>query len=247
MAVAGQPQKMEMMPPGQIAGFPPAIAYLGSLDQLIVKQKKELMEILTGFEMANKYNVFNSMRQQVFFVAEESETCERMCCAPNRGFQLHVLDNGNQEVARFSREFAYCKGCCWCADGECGWQVKVECPPGNFLGYIKQRTSKCAPHYSIHDRNNTHMFTIWGPCCICQDICCPDDVEFPIMTPDLQKRIGCVAKQWRGCCAEALSDADTFSVTFPMDLAIEIKILMFGACFMVDYMNFEGGGGGGGG
>lgn len=33
-----------MMPPGQIAGFSPAIAYLGSLDQLIVKQKKELME-----------------------------------------------------------------------------------------------------------------------------------------------------------------------------------------------------------
>ena len=34
-----------------------------------------------------------------------------------------------------------------------------------------------------------------------------------ITTPDLQKRVGCVAKQWKGCCAETLTDADTFSVT----------------------------------
>ena len=28
------------------------------------------ISVLTGFEMANKYEVFNNMRQQVFFVAE---------------------------------------------------------------------------------------------------------------------------------------------------------------------------------
>ena len=44
-----------------------------------------------------------------------------------------------KEVARFSREFCCCKGCCWCADGSCGWQVEVESPVGNPLGYVEQR------------------------------------------------------------------------------------------------------------
>lgn len=245
MAVLGQPRGMEMQQ--GFAGLPPALNYLASIDQLIVKQKKELLEILTGFETANKYEIYNNMKQQIFFVAEESSTMQRMCCAPNRAFQLHVLDNSSQEVAKFSREFACCKGCCWCADGSCGWQIDIEAPLGHRIGYVRQRTSKCSPHYSIHDQRNTHLFTIWGPCCICQDVCCPEDVEFPITTPDLRKRVGCVAKQWRGCCAENWTDADTFSVTFPVDLPLESKVLMFGACFMVDYMNFENQGGGGGG
>ena len=35
------------------------------LDQLVVKQQVEVLEVLTGFETANKYKVFNSLGQQV--------------------------------------------------------------------------------------------------------------------------------------------------------------------------------------
>ena len=49
---------------GQVAGLPPSVTYLSQLDQLIVKQKKELMESklvprgLTACE-TSEYSVFN--------------------------------------------------------------------------------------------------------------------------------------------------------------------------------------------
>lgn len=242
MAVTGQPSTkfgMELGGGPGGAALPPALAYLASVDQLIVKQKKEMLEILTGFETANRYEVYNNMNQQVFFVAEESSTCER-CFFPNiRSFQLHVLDNNSQEVMRISRDFLCCKGCCWCAEGSCGVIQTIEAPVGHPVGYIRQKGSKWKPHYGIFDNRDQHLFTIWGPCCPCQAVCCTDDVEFPITTNDLKTRVGMIAKQWRGVCVETITDADQFSVTFPMDMAVETKALFIGALFMVDYLVFE--------
>merc|ERR1711963_243153 len=36
-------------------GCPPGLQYLAMVDQLVVKQKVELLEAFTGFETANKY------------------------------------------------------------------------------------------------------------------------------------------------------------------------------------------------
>ena len=44
-----------------------------------------------------------------------------------------------QEVMRITREFAVCKGCCWCADGSCGFRMDVQAPVGNHIGYIRQK------------------------------------------------------------------------------------------------------------
>ena len=35
------------------------------VDQLLIKQKVEILEAVTGFETANKYEVLNSMGQNV--------------------------------------------------------------------------------------------------------------------------------------------------------------------------------------
>ena len=82
--------------------------------------------VLTDFETQNKYRVFNSMGQQVFFIQEgnqsililnqnsqkelsllmlqwinlwlcsESGCCWRYCCGPDRKFMMHITDNNNQ-------------------------------------------------------------------------------------------------------------------------------------------------------
>ena len=70
------------------------------VDQLLIKQKVEVLEVVTGFETANKYEVLNSMGQhvgelliendiftgkfQVYAAKEDSDCCTRMCCGPNR-------------------------------------------------------------------------------------------------------------------------------------------------------------------
>ena len=46
-------------------GCPPGLQYLTMVDQLLIKQKVEILEAVTGFETANKYEVLNSLGQNV--------------------------------------------------------------------------------------------------------------------------------------------------------------------------------------
>ena len=48
-----------------MSGCPPGLQYLTMVDQLLIKQKVEILEAVTGFETANKYEVLNSMGQNV--------------------------------------------------------------------------------------------------------------------------------------------------------------------------------------
>ena len=56
-----------MAPPQPPPGCPPGLQYLTMLDQVLVKQKVEILEAFTGFETKNKYKVFNSLGQQVYY------------------------------------------------------------------------------------------------------------------------------------------------------------------------------------
>ena len=82
-------------------GCPPGLQYLTMVDQLLIKQKVEILEAMTGFETANKYEVLNSLGQnvgksywlipwlikinkQVYKAKEDSDCCTRNCCGPGR-------------------------------------------------------------------------------------------------------------------------------------------------------------------
>ena len=86
-----------------MSGCPPGLQYLTMVDQLLIKQKVEILEAVTGFETANKYEVLNSMGQnvginhpqmsnhlnylvnlQVYKAKEDSDCCTRNCCGPGR-------------------------------------------------------------------------------------------------------------------------------------------------------------------
>jgi hypothetical protein len=75
-----------MMPmPVSHAACPPGLEYLTQINQLLVKQKVELLEAMVGFEGANKYTIKNSMGQKVYYAKEGScvLACFRVC--------LHLL------------------------------------------------------------------------------------------------------------------------------------------------------------
>lgn len=228
-----------MQAPGAIPGCPPGLEYLAQIDQLIVKQQIELLEALTGFETRNRYRVFNNLGQQVYFAQEESDCCMRYMCGPARAFEIIITDNNGLAVMKFRREFKCCAGCCWCANSEgCAFYLYVEAPPGNPVGYVRQEQSSWKPNFSLYTTDDQPLARIHGPCCICNCPCC-GDVEFPVMSPDDTNQIGRVAKQWSGALREWLTDADTFSVTFPMDMDVRMKAVMFGALFLIDFMYFE--------
>lgn len=232
----GQQPPMMAMPQG-FAGCPPGLEYLTQLDQLVVKQQVELLEALTGFETENKYRIFNSLGQQCYFAREKSSCLMRYFCGPGRGFKINITDNQNREVMTIERPFKCMAGCCWCAGSDCCSQVvEIRDSQGQLLGKVAQQASAWSPHYLVYDWNDSPISRIRGPCCTCS---CGSDVKFPVTSPDESASIGLISKQWTGFVKEMFTDADTFSVTFPMDMDVRCKAVMLGALFLVDFMHFE--------
>lgn len=55
-------------------------------------------------------------------------------------FLLLTLHDAKQEVMTVSHGFRCCIGCCWCAgcSNHCAYDIAIEAPPGNVIGYVKQ-------------------------------------------------------------------------------------------------------------
>lgn len=227
-----------MQPPGQMAGVPPGLEYLTQLDQILAHQIVSLMEAFTGWETTNKYAIKNSMGQQCYYAFEESGACMRQCCKANREFNMHIVNNHNQEVMKIYRPFKCCSGCCWCAGccDHCAQELVVESPPGTMIGRVKQLGTGWKLKFSVEDAHGNTQLIVNGPCCTCA--CC-SDVEFPVMSNNEQQQVGMVSKQWTGFVKEAFTKADNFGITFPMDLDVKTKATLIGAMFLIDFMAFE--------
>lgn len=65
---------------------------------------------LVGFESNNKYEVRNTLGQNVFYAVEENDCLSRQCCGPLRPFSIHVLDNYGQEIITITRPIR-CMSC----------------------------------------------------------------------------------------------------------------------------------------
>lgn len=211
---------------------PPGLEYLTQIDQLLIQQQVELLEAFTGFETNNKYKICNSLGQQVYFAAEDTDCCTRQCCGPGRPFEMQIHDNMQREVIHLSRPLR-CSSCWFPC---CLQEVEVQAPIGNIVGYCAQLWSVCIPKFAIQNANRETVLLIEGPFCQC-NMC--GDVEFQVLSADGQNQVGKISKQWTGLVREAFTDADNFGITFPMDLDVKIKAVILGACFLIDFMFFE--------
>lgn len=219
------------MPQG-IPNCPPGLEYLTMIDQLLVHQKVELLEALTGFETCNKFTIKNSSGQKVYHAVEDSDCLTRNCCGPMRPFDMKILDNFKQEVIHLNRPLA-CDSCFFPC---CLQSMEVSSPPGTVVGSIEQEWSILTPQFRIKNAAGDVVLRIEGPFCTFS-IC--GDVEFKVMSKDGGTQVGKISKQWAGLLREAFTDTDYFGITFPLDLDVRMKAVMLGACFLIDAMFFE--------
>lgn len=220
-----------MQAPQGVPNCPPGLEYLAQIDQLLVRQKVELLEAIIDFETKNKYLITNTLGQKVYFAGEESGCCARNCCGPIRPFDLKIVDNFGQHVINLHRPLA-CQDCCFPC---CLQTMEVSSPPGTVIGVIEQKWSIFTPKFVVKNANGEEMLRIEGPCCTCR--CC-SDVKFHIFSSSNTK-IGTISKQWSGIVKESLTDADNFGITFPIDLDVKMKATLLGALFLIDMMYFE--------
>eukprot|EP00118_Oscarella_pearsei_P017323 m.171010 g.171010 ORF g.171010 m.171010 type:complete len:251 (+) comp39047_c0_seq45:48-800(+) len=234
--IMNQPQRgANLMPmPEGVAGVPPGLEYLAQIDQLLIQQMIELVELVTGFETENKYIIKNTMGQQVYFAAEKSDCYPRQWCGPSRPFSMSILDNYQREVLHFERPLR-CQGRFY----PCCLQImEIQGPDRAPLGFIKEKYTCNEPCWYITDAADQVKLFIKGPCCCC--ICkCYADTEYQVFSADETTEVGKITAQWSGCAQEYFTKAGNFSVAFPMDMAVEMKALLLGAVFLIDYMYYE--------
>ncbi|KAH0812654.1 hypothetical protein GEV33_010136 [Tenebrio molitor] len=208
---------------------PPGLEYLAQIDQLLVHQKIELLEVVTGFETNNQYNIKNSLGQQVYFAKEDTDCLTRNCCGPIRPFDMKIFDNFRNEVIHLYRPLA-CNNCCFPC---CLQSIEVSAPPGNLIGVVQQEWSLCIPIFSVKNANYETVLRIEGPFCT---ISCCGDVDFEVTAIDGETQVGKITKQWSGLVREMFTDSDHFGVTFPIDLDVKMKAVLLGALFLINIL-----------
>ncbi|XP_074047225.1 phospholipid scramblase 1-like [Macrotis lagotis] len=234
----GMSQWAQWNPATVSTNCPPGLEYLTQIDQLLIHQQIEILEVLTGFETNNKYEIKNSFGQRVYFAVEENDCCTRNCCGPSRPFVIKILDNLGKEVITFQRPLR-CSSCCFPC---CLQKLEIQSPPGVTVGYVAQTWHPFLPKFTILNEQHQEVLKISGPCIVCR--CCTN-LDFDIKSLNEETIVGKITKQWTGIIKEAFTDTDNFSIQFPMDLDVKMKAVMLGACFLIDFMFFETTGGSG--
>ena len=245
---------------------PDALSELLKAKEVIVEQKIELMEALTGCETPNRYNVFliDKERQKKFlFKCKESSNWFCRNCVPssNRSFYLkmhHIVSSNKstdykQTIADFERPFMFTCLCCCRPQmdgffkGEETDENNQQFGTGEKMGKVVEPFS-CGPTLLIYGADGNVKWKVYGEYCQCgfwaRDISVGKcyEVDFWIYENDAdvstQKPVGNIHKVFKGL-SELVTDSDAFILTFPKKANAIERIMLIGSVIMIDYRFYE--------
>ena len=192
---------------------------LEHIGRLIVSQRKEWGEILSGFETRNKYIVLDETGREVYLALEEGGSfLVRSFLKALRPFKIVVLTLDQQPVLQIHRPFRLYFH-----------QVEIQDATGRPLGTVQRRFSVLRRRYDVLDDQGQVIHELFGPLL--------HPWTFEIRRDETV--LGRITKRWSGLGKEAFTDADNFGVEWPEDWPPQIKALLLGAVFLIDFMYFE--------
>lgn len=203
--------------------------FVNSSKQFMIKQKKEWLEILSGFETKNNYQVFDSNKNQIGYIAELGsglmQTLKRLFLRSHRPFEFLISNTQGQELLKVHRPFFW-----FFSD------LYVE-HEGKKYGSIHRRFSIIYKSYSILDPQGIEIYRIKSPIWRLW--------TFPILNKT-EQQIGVITKKWQGLLKEVFTDADAFFIDLESpEVTTEQKVLLFISGISVDFDFFEQNQGGG--
>ncbi|CAG8039467.1 unnamed protein product [Penicillium nalgiovense] len=97
-------------PRGVLKENHPAISILAN-SGIVVQRELEMMNVMIGFEQANKYVIMDAQGNHIGYMAEQDKglanTMARQWLHTHRSFVTHVFDRQENEVLRFNRPFSW--------------------------------------------------------------------------------------------------------------------------------------------
>jgi len=228
-------------------------------DGIFIKQKMDLMEMMTGCEQGNTYQVYplgkdGDKKGKKLYKAKEKSGCFAKQCmsAECRPFQLKInLDDDSEELDNEPFLFVDrpCKCTFYCCNRPEITVTYVEDGKNEYVGKVKNPWTCYDIELELYDKDNNLRYKIVGNCCQVGLWCkgpldCCQTIDFDIKTPSGEIVAG-LRKKSPGCVAAMVSEADNFSVHFPANCTKEDKALIMCAVMFLDFRYFEEKQGGG--
>lgn len=200
----------------------PLAPLLSGLEAVSVKQKKEMAEIVLGFDVANRYVVVDPSGQSRGEVLEEANgflgMVLRNVLSTWRPLALHVRDAAGNEIARFLKSFSI-------------FFHRLDVfVGGERLGRIRRTWSLLGRKYTVEDADGRvvakikrPLFRLW---------------RYPVYD-ERGTEIARIGKKWGGVFTELFTDADTYGVRFTDACDPPLRALLFASMFLIDMTNTE--------
>lgn len=201
------------------------MAFLSDDKRLVIRQKKELMEMFVDFETRNKYEIYTAQRRLVGYMAEMGkgvgETLIRMFLGSHRPLHIQVFDPERRPLLTLERPFYWFFS-----------TMTVVDTGGRKVGEIHKKFAWFRKIYDLHDSSGrifahirSNIFSLW---------------RFPFFDVG-DREVGEVTKKWGGGLKELFTDADTFLVDMSKsNFSDDQQMIAFAAAVSVDLDYFEG-------
>ena len=235
--------------------------FLNECNHVIVEQKLDLLEILSGCENSNKYHVYTSEllneKKYLFKCSEISSCfCRNFCPSNTKSysllFQYPLKYNLKKKktVAIFKKKFNCSKIFCCSKNEMIGLLTEREDIYLNVGKIIEKKNGcNCNPFFVVNNEKGKIKYLITteycqtGFCCRGNSLGKCYEVDFFIY--DTNKKInkntipiGIIHKYYQGL-SELVGDADAYLINFPSQATAYEKLLLIAGTIFIDYNYYE--------
>ena len=192
---------------------------LAVANTLIVSQKKEWGEIVTGFEAKNRYVVLNELGNELYHAREEGGSLlARWFLKAFRPFTIVLTDAGGVPALHVERPFRFFFH-----------KLDVQAAGGKLLGTVEREFSWLHRLFRVTDGHGHEICRLHGPLFH----------PWTFLIQQNGREVGKVTKKWSGLLKEGFTDTDNFAAVLPPGMSVEAKCVLLGAVFLIDFVYFE--------
>jgi len=234
-----------------------AYAILGNHKKLQLRQLRQWMEAMTGFEKNNKYVLRDEQGKDVFFVSENSTCMERLCAGCFGGtckawrMDLYLLGEGGIEGGMGSMTpFIHLERPCH-ATFLC-WNrpevVVTDMESQAKIGTVREPFTCCNLSFQVLDGMDKPSMDVNASCCqpglVCPapcEQCAPcHQIEFPITDHTSGASVGNITKTWMwGDFIQCLGEWDNYTIDFGDAQNPDFKVLLLSAAIFAQMRYFD--------
>lgn len=198
-----------------------------------IVQRREWLEILSPFELRNRYDVSVTGSTRLNGIVEEQSSSwfnvlGLQILGAWRPATLLFRDDRETPVFRMNKHLRLYFH-----------EMDIADANGKPVGSIRRRLHLWRTNYDIRDAAGSRILDIQGPALFASFLPFVDRV---FLFRKQGHDVGSLRKRWRGVLSETFTDADMFDATLDGSLPVRDKTLLFGAVFLIDFGNFENNG-----